>query len=80
MRRSNFDANLAKRRALNDADASGEVADSMEVRMDLLCRMKAGEFGPGQVGLEEMQRRLATIKRAAKRNGLKTRSQVWRES
>lgn len=78
--RSRFDAGLDKSRALKEADASGQLADSMEVRADLIRRMQAGEFGPGQAGLEEVQRRLAAIKRAAKRNGLKTRSQVWRES
>lgn len=80
MGRSRFDAGLEKNRALRDAEASGELADSLAVRADLIRRLASGEFGSGQAGLEAMQRELAAIKRAAKRNGLKTRSQVWRES
>lgn len=60
---------------MNSADASGGVADSMEVRKALILRMQAGE-----ITLEQMQAELAGIKRNAKKNGLKTRSQIFRES
>lgn len=66
---------IRKRNALAAAEAAMEIADSMEVRGDLIRRMEAGEFSPA-----EMQGRLAAIKRNAKKNGLLTRDQVWRQS
>jgi hypothetical protein len=74
-RRSKFDASLEKHCALVESEALGMVADSMDVRMDLVTRMNAGEFD-----LAECQRRLKEIKRNAKKNGLLTRSQVWSRS
>jgi hypothetical protein len=55
------------------AEAADEVADSMEVRLALIGRMKAGELT-----LEQVQAELARIKRAAKRNGQVTRSEAYR--
>ena len=57
------------------------MADSMEVRGDLIARFQAGEFGPpGPESLASMQNELKAIKRAAKKNGQKTRSQVFNQS
>ena len=74
-RRNKFDATTEKRTAIREAEAKGQVADSLDVRGDLIARMEAGEFD-----LAECQQRLALIKRTAKHNGLKTRNQIWRES
>jgi hypothetical protein len=71
-RHSKFDASIDKRRALNDAENSGIVADSLDVRMALIKRMEAGEMTLAQV-----QEELKKIKRNAKKNGHLTRSQVW---
>ena len=71
--RTKFEAVLDKRRALREAESDGLVADSMEVRKALMARVWDGE-----ITLEECQSELAKIKRQAKRNGLKTRSQVYR--
>jgi len=71
--RTKFEAGLDKRRALREAESDGVVADRMEVRKALMARVRDGE-----ITLEECQSELAKIKRQAKRNGLKTRSQVYR--
>lgn len=70
--RTRFEAVLDKRAAVAAAEAAGEVADSMEVRGKLVARWQSGELT-----LEQMQAELAAIKRAAKKNGKLTRSQVW---
>lgn len=75
MKRTRFEASLDKRQAVNAAEASGELADSQSVRLALIQRMHAGE-----ITLEQVQSELAKIKRNAKKNGLKTRNQVFRES
>ena len=75
MRRTRFKASIEKRDAVNNADKSGQVADSMEVRMKLMERVEAGE-----ITLLEAQDELKKIKRNAKKNGLMTRSQVWNMS
>lgn len=72
---SDYFAARDKRRAIDAAEAAGQVADSMEVRESLLALVRSGE-----IDLDECQRRLAVIKRAVKKNGLLTRSQVWRQS
>lgn len=63
----------AKRAALKAADASGQVADSKEVRRALIARMDAGELT-----LEQAQAELARIKRGAKAAGKMTRNQAFR--
>lgn len=73
MRRIREDALLDKRRALAAAERQGTVADSLDVRKQLLARVKSGEMT-----LLEVQTELKRIKRNAKRNGLITRSQAWR--
>ncbi len=64
-----------KRGALKQADASGQIADSTEVRMRLIAEMTRGEKT-----LEQVQAELASIKRAARKNELRTRSQVYNQS
>lgn len=54
------------------AEANGEVADSMDVRLALIKRMHDGEFT-----LEEMQAELKRIKRGAKKAGKITRDQAY---
>jgi hypothetical protein len=61
-----------KRSALKTAEASGVVADSMEVRMALIERMNKGELT-----LAEVQAELARIKRGAKAAGMTTRNRAF---
>ena len=63
----------AQKRALKDSDASGQVADSMDVRKALMERVHKGE-----ITLEQAQAELAKIKRGAKAAGKVTRSQAFR--
>ncbi len=72
MRRTKWDAALDKRAAVNEAEANDQVADSLDVRAELIRQLHAGEKT-----LEEIQAELAAIKRNAKRNGIVTRSQAW---
>jgi len=61
-----------RHRSLKEAEANGEVADSLEVRMDLIARMKAGELT-----LEQVQAELKRIKRGAKSAGKVTRAKAF---
>ena len=63
----------AQKRALKEADASGQVADSMEVRKALMERVHKGV-----ITLEQAQAELAKIKRGAKAAGKVTRAQAFR--
>ena len=74
MRRSSWDARLDKRVNIEKLEEQGLIADSMEVRRSLVERIMRGEITPEQ-SREELKR----IQRNAKRNGLKTRNQAWRE-
>ncbi len=74
-RRTAFDARLDKRVAIEEYESLGLVADSMDVRMELVRQMSAGEKT-----LAEVQSELKRIKRDAKKNGKVTRSQVWKNS
>lgn len=74
-RPTRFEIALRKKEALHEAEKLGVLADSMEVRLQLIEKMHAGEMT-----LEQVQQELKRIKRNAKKNGLMTRSQVWRES
>ena len=74
MRRSSWDARLDKRVNIEKLEEKGLIADSMEVRKSLVERVMRGEITPEQ-SREELKR----IQRNAKRNGLKTRNQAWRE-
>jgi len=75
MRRTRFEASLDKRRAMKQAEENGGIADSMDVRMNLLERVKSGE-----ITLAESQKELAKIKRDAKKSGKLTRQQVYTRS
>lgn len=72
MRRTRWEASMDKRRAMNKAEEDGLVADSMEVRHQLLEKVRKGE-----ATLEEVQAELKKIKRNAKKNGLITRSKAF---
>jgi hypothetical protein len=67
-----FDTRLRKRKAVNDAEASGNLADGMEYRTKLMERVHAGELT-----IEEAQAELKKVKRDAKKNGLITRQQAF---
>ena len=73
--RTRQDAIFDKRAAVKSAEASGLVADSMDVRGELIKRFQRGE-----ATLAEIQTELAAIKKSAKRNGQKTRSQIYNAS
>lgn len=74
MRRSSWDARLDKRVNIEKLEEQGLIADSMEVRKSLVERVMRGEITP-----EKSREELKRIQRNAKRNGLKTRNQAWRE-
>ena len=67
-----YTAKIMKRNAVNTAEASGQVADNMDVRLSIVKRMKSGD-----ITLDQGKKELAAIKRNAKRNGLITRQQAW---
>jgi hypothetical protein len=64
----------AAMREVREAEAAGEVADSIDVRKELVRRMHAGE-----ITLEQGQAELARLKKGAKAKGLQTRSSVYRD-
>jgi hypothetical protein len=70
--RTRLEALHDKRNAVNAAEESGLVADSMEVRIRLLRRMNSGE-----ITLIQVQAELKKIKRDAKKNGMTTRSKTF---
>lgn len=70
--RTRFEAASAKRRAVNEADAAGEVCDSMAVRTALIERLHKGELT-----LDQVQTELKRIKREGKKKGMLTRAQVF---
>lgn len=72
MSRTRWEASFDKRRAMNKAEEAGQIADSMEVRHQLLEKVRKGE-----ATLEQVQAELKDIKRNAKKNGLITRSQAF---
>ena len=72
MKRTRFEADLDKHRAVREADAAGTIADSNAVRVALIERMYKGELT-----LDQVQGELKRIKRDAKKNGQLTRQQVF---
>jgi hypothetical protein len=70
--RTRFEAAMDKREALRKAEESGQVADSLDVRMALVNR-----FHSGEITFDQMQAELKRIKRSAKKAGLITRSQAF---
>ncbi|RML58313.1 hypothetical protein ALQ93_00354 [Pseudomonas syringae pv. pisi] len=74
-RRDWYDRRVDKRVALQIAEEQGLVADSTAYRQWLVLKMKSGEYTQEQA-LSELRK----VKREAKKNGLKTRDQVWRSA
>lgn len=74
-RRDWYDRRIDKRVAVQIAEEQGLIADSMEFRSSLLLRVQNEE-----ITIEEALAELAKVKREAKRNGKKTRAQVWRSA
>jgi hypothetical protein len=66
---------MDKRVALQIAEEQGVVADSAEFRAALVARITSGELT-----VEQAQAELRKVKRDAKKNGKKTRSQIWRSA
>lgn len=75
MSRPRWVARIEKGDAVRKAEAEGQVADSMDVREELIRKLHAGEMT-----LPEIQAELKRIKRNAKKNGQMTRSQVYSRS
>lgn len=67
-----FDIALRARADLKEAEASGQVADSKEVRLALMVRV-----GTGEITLQQAQDELRRIKRGAKAAGKVTRNQAF---
>lgn len=74
-RRDWHDRRLDKRVALQIAEEQGAVADSTEFRQALVAKLQSGEMT-----LNQVQEELRKVKRDAKRNGKKTRAQIWRSA
>lgn len=72
MTRTRFEASLEKREAVKADEANGFVADSMEVRMELVRRMHSGELTLAQVQAE-----LKRVQRGAKAAGQVSRAQSF---
>jgi hypothetical protein len=70
--RTRIQARYEKFKSLEEAEKQGKVADSLEVRIALLARVKAGE-----ITLSHAQDELKKIKRNAKKNGMITRTQAY---
>lgn len=71
-KRTRFEASIDKSAALKAAESSGQVADSMDVRLALMARVHSGEST-----LAQAQAELKKIKSGAKRSGKMTRAQVF---
>jgi hypothetical protein len=67
-----FTAAMDKRQAVKDGEAAGQVADSMDVRMALMARVRSGE-----ITLAQAQAELKKIQRGAKASGKVTRAQAF---
>lgn len=63
---------MDKRDAVKTAEASGKVADSMDVRLALMDRVHRGE-----ITLSQAQAELKKIQGGAKRSGMLTRAQAF---
>ncbi|WP_302088166.1 hypothetical protein [Pseudomonas putida] len=61
--------------ALQIAEEQGVVADSTEFRQALVAKLQSGDMT-----LSQVQEELRKVKRDAKRNGKKTRAQIWRSA
>jgi hypothetical protein len=67
-----FESVLRKRTAIQQAEKEGSIADSQEVRTELMRKLSSGEMT-----LAEVQAELKKIKCGAKKAGKITRSQAW---
>jgi hypothetical protein len=74
-RRDWYDRRIDKRVALQIAEEQGIVADSTSYRTELVERINSGA-----ITLREGQEELRKVIRDAKKNGKKTRSQIWRSA
>lgn len=74
-RRDWYDRRTDKRVALQIAEEQGLVADSTEFRQALVAKLESGEMT-----LDQVQDELRKVKREAKKNGKKTRDQIWRSA
>ncbi len=63
---------VARRQNVKQMEADGLIADSMDVRLEIVARIHAGE-----ISLEQGQAELRRIKSAAKRNGQTTRDKAF---
>jgi hypothetical protein len=72
MTRTRFEASLDKRANVKHCEAEGLIADSTEVRMALMEKVRTGECT-----LQEVQAELKKIKRNAKKNGQITKNQAF---
>lgn len=63
---------IKRRRYVADREAENAVADNMDVRMDIVRRIHAGE-----ITLAQGQAELRRIQRNAQRDGKITRDQAW---
>ncbi len=70
--RTAFEAAIEKRRAVNDAEAAGQVADSHDVRLAIMKRVQSGE-----ITLAQAQAELKKIQANAKSIGKMTRQQAF---
>ncbi|HEK1767544.1 TPA: hypothetical protein SMR47_001463 [Pseudomonas putida] len=74
-RRDWYDRRLDKRVALQVAEEEGVVADSTEFRQALVAKLQTGEMT-----IDQAQEELRKVKREARKNGKKTRDQIWRSA
>ncbi len=74
-RRDWYDRRTDKRVALQIAEEQGLVADSTEFRQGLVAKLQSGEMT-----VQQAQDELRKVKREAKKNGKKTRDQIWRSA
>ena len=73
-KRSAFEASIEKRQYVKQADASGQIADSMDLRRALMAKVHSGE-----ITLPEAQQQLKKIQSGAAAKGLMTRAQAYNE-
>jgi hypothetical protein len=74
MSRTAFEASLDKRANVKESEAAGQVADSIDVRMALMARVRSGE-----ITLADAQAQLKKIQASAKKAGLLTREQAFNQ-
>lgn len=73
-KRTRFEAAIDKRRNVTAAEKAGQVADSKEVRLEIMARVHRGE-----ITLAQAQTELTRIQRDAKANGKLTRAEAFRQ-